>query len=90
VAKLRMPYDGYYVLSEMPALRESGVDTLKIQGRHLTPERLAWLVRFYRRLVDRWADGGWDGVMREWQAEIEATALGHDTVLWRSRLGMSV
>lgn len=86
VATVKMPYESYHMLSEMPALLEAGVDTLKIQGRHLQPDVLAKVVRFYRRLVDAWADGEWDDV-RAWQAEMEAAALGHDLVRWREKLG---
>ncbi len=86
VARLKMPYESYCVLSELPSLIKAGADTFKVQGRHLKPEALTQLVRLYRRLVDVWAEGQWEGDLRTREEEMTASALGHDLALWREAL----
>lgn len=41
----------------LPALAAAGVDGLKIEGRLKRPEYVATVVRIYRRLIDRLAEG---------------------------------
>lgn len=43
--------------AEVPAYVAAGTDVLKLQGRSLTPERLALLVRHYRDALDGRPDG---------------------------------
>jgi collagenase-like PrtC family protease len=43
--------------AQVPAYVAAGADVLKLQGRSLPPERLAALVRHYRRQLDGRASG---------------------------------
>lgn len=48
----RLPYESFFIFSELPAFLSAGVDLLKIQGRDLAPASVSVLVRSYRRLLD--------------------------------------
>ncbi|MGH7411250.1 MAG: U32 family peptidase, partial [Candidatus Methylomirabilis sp.] len=44
-------------INDLSDLLDAGVDVVKLQGRSLSPDMLAPLVRRYRAAIDAWVDG---------------------------------
>lgn len=47
-----LPNTAYFLVDDIPALIDMGVDTIKIQGREYSVPLVSEMVRFYRELID--------------------------------------
>ena len=47
-----LPNVAYFLVDDIPALIDLGVDTIKIQGREYSVSLVGEMVRFYRELID--------------------------------------
>jgi len=47
-----LPNPAYFLVDDIPALLDIGVDTIKIQGREYSVRLVGEMVRFYRELID--------------------------------------
>lgn len=80
---VHIPADGKYLLSpkdlftlhELPALLESGVHSLKIEGRMKKPEYVAQVVSMYRQAIDAWQNK--EAYKADKQAEHQLQKLYH-------------
>lgn len=58
VAGRMLPSRQISPINELSDILDAGVDVIKLQGRSLSPDLLAPLVRRYRAAMDAWMDGG--------------------------------
>jgi putative protease len=54
--RLILPNQAYFLVDDIPALIDLGVDTIKIQGREYSVPLVGRMVRFYRALMDAYME----------------------------------
>ena len=62
-----LPNQAYFLVEDIPALLDLGVDTIKIQGREYSVDLVGEMVRFYRGLIDAYTAGRASFRMEEWR-----------------------
>ena len=69
VTKRLLPSRQISPINDLSDVLDAGVDVVKLQGRSLSPDLLAPLVRRYRAAIDAWVDGKAAPAFEEFQLE---------------------
>lgn len=73
-----LPNPAYFLVDDIPALLDLGVDTIKIQGREYSPALVGEMVRFYRGLIDAYLASPATFRIETWKEKMAAIVAARD------------
>lgn len=73
-----LPNQAYFLVDDIPALIDLGVDTIKIQGREYSVPLVGEMVRFYRELIDAYVGGRSAFRMEAWKERMAGIVAARD------------
>jgi len=73
-----LPNQAYFLVEDIPALLDLGVDTIKIQGREYSVDLVGEMVRFYRGLIDAYTADPSSFRLGEWTGRMEKIVAARD------------
>ena len=73
-----LPNQAYFLVDDIPALIDLGVDTIKIQGREYSVPLVGEMVRFYRELIDAYVKAPASFRMEAWKERMAGIVAARD------------
>lgn len=73
-----LPNQAYFLVDDIPALLDLGVDTIKIQGREYSVPLVGEMVRFYRGLIDAYEADPSSFRMDDWKERMGRIVAARD------------
>lgn len=73
-----LPNVAYFLVDDIPALIDLGVDTIKIQGREYSVPLVGGMVRFYRELIDAYVKDRSSFTLEPWKERMAGIVSARD------------